>query len=109
MTMRSTVLLLVLCVSAHADTLILRDGTRVTGRWWATDGSVISFLVNDHLVRYSRSDVLEVVFGAEPAANSAPALAAPAPDKRYDPIGGAPADEAAERRESWAGALSIGS
>ena len=56
MTMRSTVLLLVLCVSAHADTLILRDGTRVTGRWWATDGSVISFLVNDRLVRYSRSE-----------------------------------------------------
>jgi hypothetical protein len=79
MTIRSSLLLLVLSVSAHADTLILRNGTRVTGRWWATDASLISFLVNDHLERYSRSEVSEVVFGAEPAASSGPALAAPVP------------------------------
>jgi hypothetical protein len=69
--MRSTILFLVLCVSAYADTLILRNGTRVKGRWWATDGKVISFLVNDHLERYSRSEVSEVVFGDERTANSA--------------------------------------
>jgi hypothetical protein len=69
--MRSTILFLVLCVSARADTLILRNGTRVKGRWWATDGNVISFLVNDHLQRYSRSEVSEVVFGDEGTANSA--------------------------------------
>ncbi len=78
MTVRSSVLLLVLCLSAHADTLILRNGTRVTGRWWAADADVISFLVNDRLERYARSEVREVVFGSEPAANSAPAPAAPA-------------------------------
>jgi hypothetical protein len=71
MTLRSTVLLILLGVSAHADTLILRNGTRVTGRWWATDGKVISFLVNRQLERYAQSEVLEVVFGDEPPANSA--------------------------------------
>jgi hypothetical protein len=63
MTIRSTVLVIMLCLSVHADTLVLRNGRRVPGRWWATDGSVISFLVNDHLEWYSRSEVLEVVFG----------------------------------------------
>jgi hypothetical protein len=43
----------------------------VKGRWWATDGNVISFLVIDHLERYSRSEVSEVVFGDEGTANSA--------------------------------------
>lgn len=69
MTIRAAVLLCVLSISIQADTLILRDGRRVSGRWWATDGSVISFLVNDHLERYSRSDVLEVVFSDERSAN----------------------------------------
>lgn len=78
MTMRSSVLLLLLCLSAHADTLILRNGTRVTGRWWAADADVISFLVNDRLERYARSEVREVVFGSEPTANSAPAPVVPA-------------------------------
>jgi hypothetical protein len=66
MTVRSGVLLLVLWVSAQADTLILRNGTRVTGRWWACDADVISFLVNNHLGQYSRADVSEVVFGTAP-------------------------------------------
>jgi hypothetical protein len=72
--MRSTILLIVVCVSAHADTLILRNGTRVQGRWWATDGKLISFLVNDHLERYSRSEVSEVIFSDERTAYSAPTL-----------------------------------
>ena len=63
--MRSAILLIVLTVAGHADTLILRNGMRVKGRWWATDATLISFLVNDHLERYSRSEVLEVVFGNE--------------------------------------------
>lgn len=69
MTMRSAALLFVLCVSVHADTLILRIGKRISGRWWATDGSVISFLVNNRLEHYSRSEVLEVVFSDERSAN----------------------------------------
>ena len=78
MTIRSGVLLLVLWVSAHADTLILHNGTRVTGRWWATDADLISFLVNDHLERYSRSEVSEVVFGNAP---SSAASMVTAPDR----------------------------
>lgn len=66
MTIRSGVLLLLLWASAHGDTLTLRNGTRVMGRWWATDGDLISFLVNDHLERYSRTEVSEVVFGTVP-------------------------------------------
>lgn len=73
MTTRSTVLLFVLSLCVHADTLILRNGKRITGRWWATDGTVISFLVNDHLERYSQSEVLEVVFDDQRSANSLPA------------------------------------
>ena len=72
MTMWSTILLFMFCVSVHADTLILRNGKRVTGRWWSTDGSVISFLVADHLEWYPRSEVLEVVFGDEKSAPSVP-------------------------------------
>ncbi len=86
--MRSIVLLFALSISAHADTLVLRSGTRVAGRWWAADGDVISFLVNNRLARYSRSEVAEIVFGAEPPASpavvppvSTPAApAAPVPD-----------------------------
>ena len=62
MTARSAVLLLLFSVSLRADTLILRNGTRVAGRWWAFDGSEISFLVNNRLERYQRSEVVEVQF-----------------------------------------------
>jgi hypothetical protein len=70
MKVRFATLLLALAMSSGADTLILRNGTRVTGRWWATDAKVISFLVNDRLEFYARPDVSEVVFGAAPSANS---------------------------------------
>lgn len=69
MTTRSAILLFVLCFSVHADTLILRNGKRISGRWWATDGRVISFLVDNRLEQYSRSEVLEVVFNDERSAN----------------------------------------
>jgi hypothetical protein len=70
--MRSTILLIVLSVAAHADTLVLRNGTRVKGRWWATDGKLISFLVKDHLEQFSRLEVSAVEFGDERTADSAP-------------------------------------
>src|SRR5215831_1529456 len=71
MIVRFSVLLLLLGVTSHADTLVLRNGTRVSGRWWATDAKVVSFLVNDHLEFYPRPDVSEVVFGEGKASNSA--------------------------------------
>jgi len=65
------VLLFLLDVTVHADTLVLRNGTRVSGKWWATDTKVVSFLVNDHLEFYPRADVSEVVFGERTTSNSA--------------------------------------
>lgn len=79
MTMRSIVLLFLLWASAQADTLILRNGTRVTGRWWASDADGINFLVNGRLEQYPRAEVSEVVFGDGPGADSAPAATAPVP------------------------------
>jgi hypothetical protein len=65
------VLLFLLDVTVHADTLVLRNGTRVSGKWWATDSKVVSFLVDDHLEFYPRADVSEVVFGERTTSNSA--------------------------------------
>ena len=59
-------LLILLGISAHADTLILRSGMRIKGRWWATDGKVISFLVNNRLESFSKAEIVEIVFGDEP-------------------------------------------
>jgi hypothetical protein len=68
--MRPAVLLLIISLCAGADTLILRSGERVSGRWWATDAKMVSFLVDGHLESYPRSDVSEVIFGAGPSADS---------------------------------------
>ena len=80
MTARFPALLLLLGVTVHADTLVLRNGTRISGKWWATDTKVVSFLVNDHLEFYARPDVSEVVFGAtsNSAEPAAPTSARPA-------------------------------
>jgi hypothetical protein len=47
-------------------TLILKDGTRVTGKWWAIDAGQIHFLVNNQLQHYARSQVLAVTSGDAP-------------------------------------------
>jgi len=68
---QAPVLLLLLGMTLHADTLVLRNGTRVSGRWWAVDAKVVSFFVKDHLEFYPRPDVAEVVFGDSTTTNSA--------------------------------------
>src|SRR5262245_25365965 len=68
MTMRSLTLLFVFCCAACADTLVLHNGTRVTGRWWTTDADLVHFVVNGRLERYNRVDVFEIIFGDAPAA-----------------------------------------
>jgi hypothetical protein len=103
--MRSIVLLFVLWASAHADSLILRNGTRVTGRWWATDAKVINFLVNGRLQQYSRSEVVEVVFGVEPIADPVPAGAAPVPAPAPASTGSAPSAESLIREPAQIGAV----
>jgi len=62
---KSIALLFLLAVSAQADTLVLRNGMRVAGRWWATDGKVVTFLINNRLEYFSKTEVVEVVFGDE--------------------------------------------
>jgi hypothetical protein len=80
MTARALAVLLLLCSAAGADTLVLRNGNRITGRWWATDADLVHFLVNGHLERYARSEVSEVVFGDGASTPAAPATAPePAP------------------------------
>jgi len=82
MIVRLSVMLLLLSATAHADTLVLRNGARVSGRWWAMDAKVVSFLVKDHLEFYPRPDVSEVLFGerttSNPAEPPAPSSARPA-------------------------------
>ncbi len=77
---RPAVLLLIVSLCAGSDTLILRSGKRVSGRWWATDAKMVSFLVDGRLESYPRSDVSEVFFGAEPSADAVHALV-PKPDQ----------------------------
>jgi len=80
MTARASVLLFSLLLAARADTLILKDGTRVTGRWWSIDASQVHFLVNNQLLHYPRPDVSAVTFGdATLPAPPAPSTPPPAP------------------------------
>lgn len=102
MTGRVTTLFLALLVSAQADTLILRDGTHVTGRWWSADAAQIHFLVNNQLQHYPRADVSVVNFGSEaaaptppPAQPAKPPEAKPAP--RTEAVQPAPASGASEQ------------
>ena len=70
MTKRSIPLLLVLVASAFADTLTLRDGTSVSGTWVGIDSRQISFLVNEQIRTYPRSDIAKVTFGPAPSPQS---------------------------------------
>ena len=59
--------LTVLSISAHSDTLTLRNGTSVTGDWVGLDTRQLSFRVNGQVLTYPRSDVSQVVFGSAQA------------------------------------------
>ena len=67
---------------AQPNTLILRDGTHVAGRWWSLDDTDLHFLVDNQLQHYPRHDVLGVTFGnaslPPPPERSTPAPAASA-------------------------------
>jgi outer membrane protein assembly factor BamE (lipoprotein component of BamABCDE complex) len=65
MTRLATTLFFVTLASAHADTLIFRNGTALTGNWIGIDARQISFQVNGEIRTYPRSDVSKVTF--EPA------------------------------------------
>ena len=48
---------------AQPNSLILNDGTHITGRWWSVDATQVHFLVNNQLQHYPRNDVSGVTFG----------------------------------------------
>ncbi len=71
------------------NSLFLKDGTQVAGRWWSIDASDIHFLVNNQLKYYSRADVSGVTFGSAtmppPPARSTTPSAAPA-ERAANPV-----------------------
>ena len=88
MTIRASVLLLSLALTARADTLILKDGTHVTGRWWSIDANQVHFLVNNQLQHYPRPDVSAVTFGD--ATLPSPPPSTPPPAAAVQPPASAP-------------------
>jgi hypothetical protein len=85
MTTRALVLLFSLALTAQADTLILKDGTHVTGRWWSIDVSTVHFLVNNQLQHYPRPDVSAVTFGDATLPSLPPPPSAPPPATAAQP------------------------
>ncbi len=63
----ATAVLFALAMCAHADTLILKDGTKIIGRWWSADASEVHFLVENSLHHYARAGVTGVTFGENTA------------------------------------------
>jgi len=63
MKIRAASLLLAALLCAHADTLFLKDGNHVTGRWWSADATQVHFLIDNRLQHYQRADVKGVAFG----------------------------------------------
>ena len=76
---------------AQPNTLILKDGTNVTGRWWSIDATNVHFLVNNQIQQYSRQGVSGVTFGnatlppPTPHSTPNPASAAPPPASAAPP------------------------
>src|ERR1051326_3764433 len=94
MTARASVLLLCLLVEGQADTLILKDGTKVSGRWWSIDASQVHFLVNNQLEHYSRADLSAVTFG-DATLPQPPAPSTPPPVSATPPMASATPSRAA--------------
>jgi hypothetical protein len=80
MTRRWLVLPFVWLISAHADTLIFRNGAKLTGSWVSVDAERVEFMVDGQVHAYLRADVSAVTFGGEPANGpvKVPAVRAPA-------------------------------
>ena len=80
MTMRWLVLLFVWLISARADTLIFRNGAKLTGSWVGVDAERVRVMVDGQIQTYSRGDVSAVTFDGEPAnrTENVPAARSPA-------------------------------
>jgi hypothetical protein len=77
MTRRLSALFLALVLTAHADTLTLRNGTSLTGNWYGIDRGIIKFQTNGQVQEFRTSEVASVVFAVEPVSTFAPAPPAP--------------------------------
>ena len=60
---RATMLFFAVLAVTDADTLTLRDGTKVTGQWLGGSADQIRFLVGDPATTYPRASVAAVTFG----------------------------------------------
>lgn len=87
---------------AQPNSLILKDGTRVTGRWWSIDAATLHFLVNNQIQQYARSGVSGVTFGAA-TLPLPPAHAAPPPVASVQPPASAAQPARAPAARSSAG------
>jgi hypothetical protein len=62
---------------AQPNSLVLKDGSHIVGKWWSIDATDMHFLVDNQLQHYPRGEVSAVTFGnatlPPPAARSAPA------------------------------------
>jgi hypothetical protein len=83
MTRRRLILPFVWLISAHADTLIFRNGAKLTGSWVGVDADRVKFMVDGQVQAYARADVSGVTFGdpANPTGN-VPTVRAPAEPER---------------------------
>ncbi len=81
--MISFVCLALAAIPAAADTLHLKDGSRVDGTFLGGDSRQVKFLRSNGSVKnYSVSDVAELTFGDTPAAARNESIAAPRPAPR---------------------------
>lgn len=79
---------------AQPNSLVLKDGTHVAGRFWSIDAANVHFLVQNQLQEYPRAGVLGVTFGNAtlplPAAPSAPTAPSLPPKSEAAPPAAAP-------------------
>jgi hypothetical protein len=69
---------------AQPNSLVLKDGTHIAGRWWSLDATDMHFLVNHQLQHYPRPGVSGVTFGnatlpVPPARSPPPPAISPQP------------------------------
>ncbi len=79
---------------AQPNSLLLKNGKQVAGRWWSVDATDLHFLVNDQLEHYPRPDVSGVTFGTAtlpppPARSTTPAASAQPPASATRPASAA--------------------
>ncbi len=81
MYLRIIVCAAVISCAASADTLVLKNGNRITGTYLGGDARTIRMTVGDRVQSYSVSDVDNLTFGSDTqaAAQPAPSPAQPAP------------------------------